>query len=196
MALPEPTDLREPPADRVRELAELLGAAEVVRWCAEVLSGRTPFDDPQAPSLSWLGGAHAAAELARGELVARGVDYWPRVWAARGLLHVWCPSGAIVAGPALVSALGDEAWRVREMAAKVIRRREIGVAADRLADLVSDPVPRVRAAAVRGLAVTGEFEHAAALRRALEDPDGTVRKAAGDALERLSARLDRSLSED
>jgi hypothetical protein len=45
-------------------------------------------------------------------------QYWRRVWGARGLLHAWHPR----AESAIIAATGDEHWRVREMAAKVIAR--------------------------------------------------------------------------
>lgn len=73
--------------------------------------------------------------------------YWPRVWAARGLLHAWQDE----ATAAIITATCDEAWRVREMAAKVIARYEIGDALDAVAALREDPVPRVRDAAQRAV---------------------------------------------
>jgi HEAT repeat protein len=53
----------------------------------------------------------------------------------------------------VIAALADEAWRVREMAAKVVARRRLGDALTAVAALQQDPVPRVRAAAARALAV-------------------------------------------
>ena len=50
--------------------------------------------------------------------------YWPRVWAARGLLHAWDDRATAV----IVQATADGAWRVREMAAKVIARHRVGEA--------------------------------------------------------------------
>src|ERR1700689_3126811 len=127
MQQPEPAELNSLPAAGIGFLRGLVGADEVVRWCAQLLRARVAFDDPDRPSLAWLGGANAVYELSRGALVERGVDYWPRVWAARGLLHVWEPALATtVAVPALLAALSDDAWRVREMAAKVVRRWDIG----------------------------------------------------------------------
>ena len=189
-------DLGGLPSDRLRGLEEALGRAEVVKWCADLLVGRVAFDDPEQPSLTWLGGEHAAEELRKGRLVERGQDYWPRVWAARGLLHVWDPSLAPVAVPALVVCFADRAWRVREMAAKVARHWQLGEAADDLARLVMDPVPRVRAAAAGALGVVGEAEHAEVLRTALDDDLAAVRQAAGRALRELGRRLDRSFAGD
>jgi hypothetical protein len=45
------------------------------------------------------------------------------------------------------ACLGDHAWRVRELTAKVVARRRIGRALDAVAALRDDPVPRVRVAA-------------------------------------------------
>jgi HEAT repeat protein len=74
--------------------------------------------------------------------------YWLRVWGARGLLWNWDP----LAVDALRTALGDDAWRVREMAAKVVARHLVDEVQPQVAELVHDPVPRVRVAASRALA--------------------------------------------
>jgi len=92
-----------------------------------------------------LGGESAAAVLAGAE---GGVDgYWPRVWAARGLLHVWSDD----ATDAIIDATSDRAWRVREMAAKVIARHRVLEALDRVIELIRDENHRVRAAGERAL---------------------------------------------
>jgi HEAT repeat protein len=124
-------------------------------------------------------------------MVQRNLDlvYWPRVWAARGLLHVYLPD----ASPAVVNGLDDDAWRVREMCAKVARAQEIGAAADALHRRTSDEVPRVRVAALRALARVGEAEDADAVRDCLDDPERSVVVAAERALREMSRRLDRDL---
>jgi hypothetical protein len=48
--------------------------------------------------------------------------------------------------------MSDEAWRVRELAAKVVARHVIGDALPAVAALRADPIPRVRAAASRAVA--------------------------------------------
>jgi HEAT repeat protein len=162
----------------VQQACSRLGEYEVALWCAEMLVGRALPDDER---LVWLGGAHAEAFLEGREKS----PYWPRVWAARALLYAWTPQ----AGPAVVAALGDDSWRVREMALKVVRLREIGEAADVAAGLVGDEVERVRKAAVRALAFIGEAEHAGAVRDLIDDPF-----AGGDAelaLKQMRRRLDR-----
>lgn len=73
--------------------------------------------------------------------------YWLRVWAARGLMYAWEDRAA----DAILAALADESWRVREMAAKVIARQRIGDALNDLARLRADPVQRVRTAAERAI---------------------------------------------
>lgn len=78
--------------------------------------------------------------------------YWFRVWGMRGLLWVWSDAGV----PAVLQGLGDEHWRVREMAAKVAARHIVDEALAGLTEVRGDPVPRVRAAAERALvALTG-----------------------------------------
>ena len=76
-------------------------------------------------------------------------QYWLRVWAARGLLWSWDP----VALPAIIAALEDEHWRVREMATKVVARHLIGEAFEVVSGMTDDPVPRVVEAAARAARV-------------------------------------------
>jgi hypothetical protein len=73
--------------------------------------------------------------------------YWFRVWALRGLLWNWDAR----ASASVRAALSDEAWRVREMAAKVVARHCVGDALPIVVGLHTDPVPRVRAAAERAV---------------------------------------------
>ena len=106
--------------------------------CIALLRG----EPPDADVLAVLGGPHAGI-ITRDEVN----DYWLRVWGARGLLWAWDDR----AYDALLGALGDEAWRVREMAAKVVARHLIGDAAAAVARLQDDEVPRVRAAGSRAV---------------------------------------------
>lgn len=94
-----------------------------------------------------LGGPHATRVLGGREGGKRG--YWPRVWAMRGLLYAWDDS----ATPTVVRAATDEAWRVREMTAKVIARHGLGDAHGAVVGLREDSVPRVRAAAERAVKI-------------------------------------------
>jgi len=117
------------------------GRAAVVAGCVELLAGRDA--DPEL--VLALGGPPAAWVVDGGE---PGPAYWLRVWAARGLLWAWDDAAL----PALMAALTDEAWRVREMAAKVVARHRLDDALPVVAGLREDRVPRVRAAAARALA--------------------------------------------
>lgn len=119
----------------------LRGRDEVVRGCRAVLRG----DEVDPGLLVALAGASATAVLAGAEGGVEG--YWPRVWAARGLLHVWSDD----ATDAIIDATSHPAWRVREMAAKVIARHRVVDALDRVIDLMNDENHRVRAAAERAL---------------------------------------------
>jgi hypothetical protein len=170
------------PPDRVRWGCDRWGEAELVRSCAAILRGGPT---PDGDLLRCLGGMSAQT------MTERGLDlvYWPAVWAARTLLYAWREEAA----PAVVVALGNPAWRVREMAARVCALREVGAAADPLATLLADPVPRVRAAAARALGKVGEAEHAAGLRALAADEDPTVRGRGDQALRQLAERLDRPI---
>lgn len=92
-----------------------------------------------------LGGPPAAWALTNGE---PGPDYWLRVWALRGLLWAWQDTGT----PVVLEALRDDAWRVREMAARVTARHHVVDALPILAQLQDDPLPRVVRAAERAMA--------------------------------------------
>ena len=115
------------------------GTAQVVAGCVALLQGQDVEDD----FILALGGPGAHRVLDDGP--ERRNQYWRRVWGARGLLYAWTDEAA----GAILAALADEHWRVREMAAKVVAKRRIGAALDPVAALRSDPVPRVRAAAER-----------------------------------------------
>ena len=73
--------------------------------------------------------------------------YWPRVWALRGLLYAFDDR----ATPSVVAATADAAWRVREMALKVIARHRLDEGLEAAARCQGDDVARVRAAAARAL---------------------------------------------
>lgn len=130
------------PGQSVTAECQRRGAAAVVSGCIDLLAGREADD---ALVLA-LGGAAAWYVLSGGAGGKQG--YWPRVWAARGLLYVWEDRAA----PAIAAATADDAWRVREMAAKVVARHRVDDALEAVAGLRGDQVPRVRAAADRALA--------------------------------------------
>lgn len=173
----------------IADAVDQYGEEAVAQWCRDLLAERVAFDDPRLPSLGWIGGPPALRELGKSDHVARRQDYWPRVWAARALLYVWTPAAA----NEVILSLRDSAWRVREMASKVVLKRELGEAAEPLEELAGDPVPRVRVAAMRALARVAEAEAAEAIRPRRDDAEETVRAAAESALAELSRRLDRPL---
>lgn len=170
-----------PPTPQQRIAAECASRGNVALMadCVALLEGRA--DDVDDRLITVLGGEAADVVLDGGEGGRSG--YWPRVWAARGLLHAWDDRILVAdrvlvtertaqadrtAGPdrsaqadrtaeadaapdAIIGALRDPAWRVREMAAKVVAAHRVGQALDAVAALRDDPVPRVRAAAERAV---------------------------------------------
>jgi hypothetical protein len=118
----------------------------VVHDCVAILTGK----HPDADFLRVIGGPSAETVL---DGQAGGLDgYWPRVWAARGLLHVWDD----IATDAIIDATTHDAWRVREMAAKVIARHHVKSAIDAVVTLLDDENARVRAAASRAFRTVGD----------------------------------------
>ena len=117
------------------------GRGAVVAGCMAILDGGN-FDDALVLAL----GGPAAEQVLDGREGGRD-GYWPRVWAARGLLYAWSDDAA----PAVIAALADDSWRVREMAARVVARHQVGDALSAVAALRDDPVQRVRAAAERAV---------------------------------------------
>ena len=115
------------------------GKDAVVADCIALLQGE---EDPEL--LRSLAGPGAEKFFDGGE---HHDTYWFRVWALRGLLWAWDARAA----DCVCSAFDDEAWRVREMAAKVAARHLVGEATAGVARLRDDPVPRVRTAAERAL---------------------------------------------
>ena len=115
------------------------GRGPLVDGCIALVEGREVDD----ALIFALGGPAAQVVLHDGPRQRN--QYWRRVWGARGLFHAWHPS----AESAIIAATGDEHWRVREMAAKVIARHRVDAGLEAVADLRADPVPRVRAAAER-----------------------------------------------
>ena len=113
-------------------------------------------------------------------------DYWVRTWGARGLLHVWDDSATL----AVVAGLADEHWRPAEMCLKVTAKHDVAGAGDAASLLLSNDLPRVRAQALRALAVVGDNPHIEMVRDRLEDEDEAVRGQAERALTQLATRLD------
>jgi hypothetical protein len=124
---------------RIESEAARRGRDTVVDGCIALLQARA--DEVDDSLILALGGL-PAHRILTGESRADAL-MWKRVWATRGLLWVWDDR----ATPAIGSALGDESWRVREMAVKVVRRHLVGEHLSAVAALQTDPVARVRVVA-------------------------------------------------
>jgi hypothetical protein len=170
-------------AELIVGLAQRLGVPAFVSVCTELMGGAARED--YAEELRSLTGH----DWQSGDAVFdRGAwpDHWVRTWGARGLLHVWDDSatGAVVAG------LRDEHWRPAEMCLKVTARHDVAGAGDGAAALLGHELPRVRAQALRALALAGDTEHVEMVRELLEDADEEVRRQAGRAITQMAARFD------
>jgi HEAT repeat protein len=147
--MPPDTGWELTPRQSVERECRHRGERQVVARCVALLRG----GDADLEFARAIGGP--AADSVLGPHPRRDQRYFLRTWAARALLYAWDDQAADAADAvdAVVAALADEAWRVREMAAKVVARRKLGDALPAVAALQQDPVPRVRAAAARALAV-------------------------------------------
>ena len=139
-----PAIRRLTPRQSVTAECQRRGKPAVISGCIALLRGHHDVDDSLVLA---LGGE--PAEYVLGGQAGGREGYWPRVWAARGLLHVWDDR----ASAAIIQATNDPAWRVREMAAKVIARHRIDDAFTAVGLLRNDQVPRVRAAAERAVMI-------------------------------------------
>ena len=133
------------PAQSIQFECDRRSSDAVVRDCIAILDDEAVDDH----FLRVIGGPSAENVLAGRDGGRDG--YWPHVWAARGLLHVWNDS----ATPAIIIATTHESWRVREMSAKVVARHRVGPAIDAVVALLDDDNARVRSAAARAVRVVG-----------------------------------------
>jgi hypothetical protein len=118
------------------------GKAAVVVGCVKLLGGA----DGDYRFLTVLAGP--GADYMENQVPGDETNrYWLRVWGARGLLWAWDD----IATAAIRTALADEHWRVREMAAKVVAKHELGDLLEDVATLRDDPTLRVRVAAERAV---------------------------------------------
>ena len=143
-----PSSWGKTPRESIEQECANRGTDAVVVGCIELLEGR----DVDAELVLALGGP-PARWVVTGE--PSGPPYWLRVWALRGLLWAWDD----MAFASVEAALHDEAWRVREMALRVVARHRLEEALTAVGGLQQDPVARVRAAASRALmrlATSGE----------------------------------------
>ena len=167
-----PTDSLEA---RLGAAVQLEGEPRVARRATSLLEGGYEGEE----FLLLVGGSHAEGILAGAPAL-----FWPELWGARALLYVWDEAAA----PAVIAALGNQSWRVREMSAKVSAARAIGMPKD-LARLTTDEHARVRSAAARALAVIGDASSVETLERMVRDYDKEVRRAAQQSLDALRTRL-------
>ena len=131
---------QQKPRERIDAECARRGKEAVVAGCIALLEGR----ETDGELIVALGGPPALWAAGGG---VEGPRYWRRVWAARGLLWAWDDTAL----PAILTALADDAWRVREMAAKVVARHRLGDALPAVAALQHDPTARVRSAASRAV---------------------------------------------
>ncbi|MCU1506749.1 MAG: hypothetical protein JWP05_1718 [Microbacteriaceae bacterium] len=174
-ATPGPVPVDEPLEARIALAVERYGNGNVAAMAVGLLEGRDEGED----ILLYLGGRHA-----QGILDGAPALYWPEVWGARAFSYLWDES----ATSAILTGLGNRAWRVRETCAKVCAARGIG-GPETLSTLLADEVARVRSAAARALAEVGHAEHVEQLRALLRDPDKDVRRSAQQSMDRLVGRL-------
>jgi len=174
---------KPPVAELITALAAQLGVPAFVAVCTDLLGGadREEYVE-ELRSLTghdWQPGDGVFDRDA-------WQDYWVRTWGARGLLHVWDDS----ATAAVVAGLADEHWRPAEMCLKVTARHDVAGTGDAAALLLGHELPRVRAQALRALAVVGDTEHVTLVRGRLADEDEQVRRQAERALTAMARRLD------
>ncbi|MEP6482676.1 MAG: HEAT repeat domain-containing protein [Rhodoglobus sp.] len=166
-----PVDL--PIEKRLAAAVKLYGERGVVERSIALVAGNNAGDD----FLLFVGGEHA-----QGILDGAPVLYWPELWGTRALLYIWDDS----ATDAVTAALANQAWRVREMAARVAAARGLPVV-DEVTALLTDEVARVRAAAARSLGSLGtDIE---VIRPLLKDPEIDVRRGAQQGIDGIRGRM-------
>ncbi len=121
---------------------ERWGSRGLMDRCVRLYRDMDWGDEPEL--LSYLAGRKGS----RWVVLGFGVQgYFVRTWALRAMLYAWDSSAA----PTVIEALGDEHWRPREMALKVIAKRLIDHDVDAVIEMQDDSTPRVRTAASRAL---------------------------------------------
>ncbi len=168
-----PVDL--PIEQRIARAVAELGEPTVVLRALSLIAGNNEGEE----FLLVVGGEHA-----RGILDGAPVLYWPELWGTRALLYVWNDSAVI----AVTAALHNQAWRVREMAARVAAARGLDVAPI-LVGMLGDETPRVRAAAARALGALGTAETVDDIRPLLKDPEIDVRRGAQQGIDAIRSRF-------
>ncbi len=134
------SSLGKTPRQSIEAECKRRGQVAFVAGCIDLLAS----GEADAELIFALGQGPARWSVEGGE---PGPDYWLRVWATRGLLWIWDDEAL----PSVVAALRDDAWRVREMAAKVVARHRLDAALPVIVDLRTDQNSRVRRAAERAV---------------------------------------------
>ncbi len=164
-----------PIEQRIAAAVAELGESAVARRAISLIAGNNEGEE----FLLVVGGEHA-----QGILDGAPVLYWPELWGTRALLYVWDVS----ATEAVTAALHNQAWRVREMAARVAAVRALEVA-PALVGMLVDETPRVRSAAARALGALGSLETVDEIRPLLKDPEIDVRRGAQQGIDAIRARF-------
>ena len=174
---PHAVNLELPIAARIAAASERHGEDTVVERAVSLIEGNNEGKE----FLLVVGGEHA-----QGILDGAPVLYWPELWGTRALLHAWNDSAA----DAVRTALSNQAWRVREMATRVVATRRVE-AHEQLVALLEDETPRVRAAAARALGTVGSVDDISVIEPLLKDAEIDVRRGAQqgmDAIRKHSAK--------
>lgn len=166
--------LDDPTEARLAAAVTLWGEKEVATRAVALVGGYNAGDE----FLLYVGGRHA-----QGILDGAPVLYWPELWGTRALLYVWDAPATEAVG----AALANQAWRVREMAARVAAARELDFTGV-LVSLLTDEVARVRAASARALGAVGSASTVDDIRPLLKDPEIDVRRAAQQGIAQIRGR--------
>lgn len=161
--------------DRLRTAVAAESESAVADRARSLLDGNYEGEE----FLRTVGGPHA-----EGILEGAPALYWPELWGARALLYVWNDGAA----PSVIAGLGNRAWRVREMCARVCVAHGIGDVAA-FVPLTTDEHDRVRAAGARALGAVGDETARPILDAMLRDSDREVRRAAQQSTKVLVNRL-------
>ena len=212
-ALLDPDDgVRATAAQSLSELKDAASGAVLRRWAdrpepfvrGAVLRGLRELRDPDAfaPALhaldadaaavraeavavlGWLNDAHALPPLARVATTDTDADVRR---AAVGALGFAAPGDATIA-TALLAALRDPAWQVREEAAATLGKLRISAASAPLVAALDDDYWQVRLRAVRALGQLRDSTAAPAIAALLAHAIGNLRKEAALALGELRER--------
>src|SRR5699024_12541163 len=100
-----------------------------------LLSGKTTPGAESDPDIKLLGGMDAIE------------PYMGRVWAGQALLHAWHHKAV----DAVQTALTDDEWQVREIAAELVGHQELTMVDELVQLLINDADPQGRVAAANAI---------------------------------------------